>query len=175
MVHEKYVVTTRRRRNFARCRPPPRVLFTIAAASLTAAGLNSEIVAEKEKKKEEDGEKKAKATHAGWNNNHAEMKLHFGKLSAVCHLLTEATKRHFPTCSAPALEPQPLCAASPQLTGGSLRWEKAIIHRLPKSKVLLTPFIYYQQPLTLGCAFSTSGFREKGPGRESHVLEVMSS
>ena len=66
-------------------------------------------------------------------------------------------------------------AASPQLTGGSLRWEKAIIHRLPKSKVLLTPFIYYQQPLTLGCAFSTSGFREKGPGRESHVLEVMSS
>ena len=91
MVHEKYVVTTRRRRNFARCQPP-RVLFTIAAASLTAAGLNSEIVAEKEKKKEEDGEKKAKATHAGWNNNHAEMKLHFGKLSAVCHLLTEATK-----------------------------------------------------------------------------------
>ena len=66
-------------------------------------------------------------------------------------------------------------AASPRLTGGSLRWEKAIIHRLPKSKVLLTPFIYYQQPLTLGCAFSTSGFREKGPGRESHVLEVMSS
>ena len=106
MVHEKYVVTTRRRRNFARCRPP-RVLFAIATASLTAAGLNSEIVVEKEKKKEEDGEKKAKATHAGWNNNHAEMKLHFGKLSAVCHLLTEATKRHFPTCSAPALEPQP--------------------------------------------------------------------
>ena len=118
----------------------------------------------------EGGEKWSKSCPRGYW-----MTPYFGKLSAVCHLLTEATKRHFPTCSAPALEPQPLCAASPQLTGGSLRWEKAIIHRLPKSKVLLTPFIYYQQPLTLGCAFSTSGFREKGPGRESHVLEVMSS
>ena len=68
--------------------------------SLTAAGLNSEIVAEKEKKKEEDGEKKAKATHAGWNNNHVEMKT---TLSAVCHLLTEVTKRHFLTCSVPAV------------------------------------------------------------------------
>ena len=32
------------------------------------------MAAEEEKKTEEDGEKKAKATHAGWNNNHVEMK-----------------------------------------------------------------------------------------------------
>ena len=66
--------------------------FELLEARTLHIRFDSEIVAEKEKKKEEDGEKKAKATHAGWNNNHAEMKLHFGKLSAVCHLLTEATK-----------------------------------------------------------------------------------
>ena len=71
------------RHDAQRCAAPRAAACCLPPPPLTADSLNSEIVAEKEQKKEEDGEKKAKATHAGWNNNHAEMKLHFGKLSAV--------------------------------------------------------------------------------------------
>ena len=55
------------------------------------------------------GRKEKLRMQEAWNNSHAEMKLHTsGKLSAVCHLLSEATKRHFPTRAAPAVGP---CAA----------------------------------------------------------------
>ena len=49
------------------------------------------------------GRKEKLRMQEAWNNSHAGMKLHTsGKLSAVCHLLSEATKRHFPTRAAPA-------------------------------------------------------------------------
>ena len=55
------------------------------------------------------GRKEKLRMQEAWNNSHAGMKLHTsGKLSAVCHLLSEATKRHFPTRAAPAVGP---CAA----------------------------------------------------------------
>ena len=56
------------------------------------------------------GRKEKLHMQEAWNNSHAGMKLHTsGKLSAVCHLLSEATKRHFPTRAAPVVDS---CAAA---------------------------------------------------------------